>query len=80
MGNRVKNENDGSKKYSKTIDIVSYAVKVSGNGVICVFVAHFRSSDTFESLQISLTVNIHVSTKTCVTGSNFILHEALHIL
>ena len=38
------------KKYSKTIDIVSYALRVSVNGVICVFVVHFRSSGTFESL------------------------------
>ena len=35
------------KKSSKTIDIVSYALEVSVNGVICVFVVHFRSSDTF---------------------------------
>ena len=28
---------------SKSIDIVSYALKVSVNGVICVFIAHFRS-------------------------------------
>ena len=35
---------------SKTTDIVSYTLKVSVNGVICVFVVHFRSSDTFESL------------------------------
>ena len=34
------------KRSSKTIDIVSYALKVSVNGVICVFVAHFRSSGT----------------------------------
>ena len=27
------------------IDIVSYALKVSENGVTCVFVVHFRSSD-----------------------------------
>ena len=38
------------KKVSQTIDIVSYALKVSVNGVICVFVAHFRSSGTSESL------------------------------
>ena len=38
------------KKGSKTIDIVSYALKMSVNGVICVFVAHFRSSGTFVSL------------------------------
>ena len=42
MGGRVKNE--GAK------NIVRYALKVSVNGVICVFVAHFRSSSTFESL------------------------------
>ena len=34
------------KRSSKTIDIVSYALKVSVNGVICVLVAHFRSSGT----------------------------------
>ena len=38
------------KRSSKTIDIVSYALKVSVNGVKCVFVAHFRSSGIFESL------------------------------
>ena len=38
------------KKSSKTIDIVSYVLKVSENGVTCVFVVHFRSSDTFKSL------------------------------
>ena len=32
---------------SKTIDIVSYALEVSVNGVICVYVVHFSSSDTF---------------------------------
>ena len=31
------------KKSSKTIDIVSYALKVSVNGVTCVFVVLFRS-------------------------------------
>ena len=42
MGGQVKNE--GAKKglpkprSSKTIDFVSYALKVSVNGVICVFV------------------------------------------
>ena len=37
-------------KSSKTIDIVSYALKVSENAVTCVFVVHFRSPDTFKSL------------------------------
>ena len=36
------------KRYSKTIDIVSYASKVSVNGVICVFVVQFLSSNTFK--------------------------------
>ena len=35
------------KAFSKSIDIVSYAIKVSVNGVTCVFVVHFRSSGTF---------------------------------
>ena len=43
-------QNTKQRRSSKTIDIVSYALKVSVNGVICVFVVHFRSSDTFESL------------------------------
>ena len=47
MGGWVKNE---GAKSSKTVDIVSYALKVSENGVTCVFVVHFRSSDTFNSL------------------------------
>ena len=75
MGGWVKMKEQ--RKSSKTIYIVRYALKVSVNGVICVFVAYFRSSGTFESLLTSLTVNIHVSTKTCVTGNNFIMHKAL---
>ena len=39
----------GVKRSYKTIDIVSYTLKVSENGDICVFVAHFRSSGTSES-------------------------------
>ena len=43
-------KNEGAKKMSsKTIDIVSYALKVSVNAVKCVFVAHFRSSGTREN-------------------------------
>ena len=45
MGGRVKMK---ELKSSKTIDIVSYALKVSVNGVTCVFVVHFRSSYTFK--------------------------------
>ena len=45
-GKKMKNQ----KRSSKTIDIVSYALKVSANGVICVSVVHFKSSDTFESV------------------------------
>ena len=47
-GKTMKEQNQ--KKPSKTIDIVSYALKVSVNGVTCVFVDHFRSSGTSESL------------------------------
>ena len=35
---------------SKTIDIISDALKVSVSSVTCVFVVHFRSSRTFERL------------------------------
>ena len=42
--------NEQNKRSSKTIDIVSYALKVSVNGVTCVFVVHFRLSGTSESL------------------------------
>ena len=57
------------KRASKTIDIVSYALKVSENGVTCVFVVHFRS--TFQSC---------VHQNMCdVTGNNFILPKALGI-
>ena len=43
-----------SKKRSpKTIDIVSYASKLSVNGVICVFIVHFRSSDIFKVCQLA---------------------------
>ena len=45
MGGREKNE--GAKKSPKTIDIVSYALKVSINGVTCVLVVHLKSSDIF---------------------------------
>ena len=38
------------KNYSKTIDIVSYALKVGVNGVTCVFVVHLKSLGTFESV------------------------------
>ena len=38
------------KRSSKPIDIVSYTLEVSVNVVSCVFVVHFRSSDTFFSL------------------------------
>ena len=35
------------KSSSKTIDVVGYALKVSENGVTCVFVVNFRA--TFQS-------------------------------
>ena len=47
MGGQVMDgvKNEGAKKK----DIVSYGLKVNVNGVISVFVAHFRSSGTLES-------------------------------
>ena len=39
-GNKMKEQ---KKRSSKTIDIVSYGLKVSVNGVMCVFVTHSRS-------------------------------------
>ena len=39
-------EQKEQKRSSKTIDIVSYALEASVNGVTCVFVVHFRSSHT----------------------------------
>ena len=45
MGEWVKKKDQ--KRCSKTIDIVSYVLDVSVNGVICMFIVHFfRSSDT----------------------------------
>ena len=40
MGKKIK---EHKKVFQNHLDIVSYALKVSVNGVICVFVAHFRS-------------------------------------
>ena len=51
MGGQVKNE--GAKRCSKTIDIVSYALEMSVNGVTCVFVVHFRSSDKFKVCKLA---------------------------
>ena len=46
-GGRVKKLRS-QKRSSKTIDIVIYALKVSVNGVTCVFVVLFRSKKTFK--------------------------------
>ena len=43
MGTKIKEQ----KRSSKPIDIVTNALKLSVNGVTCVFVVQFRSSDTF---------------------------------
>ena len=50
-GRKMGKKLEEQKKTSKTIDIVSYALEVSVNCVICVFVVHFRSSDTFKSFK-----------------------------
>ena len=49
------------KKILKNIDIVSYAPKVSLNGITCVFVVDFRSSDTFK-----VYVSEIIAMSTCV--------------
>ena len=41
------------KRASNTIDIVSYALKVSVDGVTCVFVVHSRTSDTFKNNRLN---------------------------
>ena len=41
------------KKSSKTIDVVSYALKVSINGVTCVFVVLFRSKNTYNVCELA---------------------------
>jgi len=64
------------KRSYKTIDIVSYPLKVSINGVTCVFVVHFRSLDTFKVCKLASQL-----TSTCppkhVTGNISVLHKAL---
>ena len=59
----------------KNVYIVSYALKVSVNSVTCLFVVQVKKIHL--SLWTGLTVNIHMSTKTCVTGNNLILRKAL---
>ena len=60
------------KRSPKTIDIVSYALKVSENGVTCVFVFDFRSSGNWLN-----SSHPHVHQNMC--GNNFILHKALTV-
>ena len=52
MGGRVTKMKE-QKRSSKTIDIDSYALKVRVNGVMRVFVVHFRSSDTFKVCKLA---------------------------
>ena len=64
-------KNEGAKKKSsKTIDIVSYTLKVSVSGVKCVFVAHLFQVIRHKQLA-----------STCppkhMTGNNLFLHKAL---
>ena len=52
MGGRIQKLRS-KKRSSKTIDIVSYALKVSVNGVTCVSIVNFRSSDTFDFFKLA---------------------------
>ena len=58
-------------KSSQIIDIVSYALEMSVNGITCVFIVHFRFKKNIPSLSTGLTVDIHVSTIKCATGNFF---------
>ena len=49
-GGRVKNER---AKSSKTIDIVSYALKVSVNGLTCVFVLYISGKKIFKVCELT---------------------------
>ena len=48
-GKKIKEQ----KQSSKTIDIVTYILKVSEYCVKCVFVVHFRSSGTFKVCKLA---------------------------
>ena len=58
----------GRVKSSKIIDIFNYGLEISVNGVTCVNKQH-------TSMCSSITVNIHVSIKQCVTPRNVIMHK-----
>ena len=49
MGKKLKEK----KRSSKTIDIVSYALKVSVYGVTCVLVVLFRTKNTFKDCELA---------------------------
>ena len=64
------------KRSSKTIDIVSCALEVSVNGVTYVFVVHFRSPELLKFVNWLTSLRPYMSTKTCVTGNNMVLHKS----
>ena len=53
MGGQVVDGKKMSKKSSKTIDIVSYALKVSIDDVTCVFVFFFQVKKTFNVCELA---------------------------
>ena len=56
MSGQVKRTKEPKKKKkgsSKTIDIVTYALKVSIDGVTCVFVVIFRSKNIFKVCELA---------------------------
>ena len=52
MGGQL-NKLRSQKSSSKTIDIVNYALKVSVNGVTCVFLVLFREKNTFKVCELA---------------------------
>ena len=49
-GKKMKEQKKVFQNHIQGVYIVSYALKVSENDVTCMFVVHFRSSETFKSL------------------------------
>ena len=49
MGKQLMN----TRKSSEIIDIVSYALEMSANGIPCVFVVHFWLKNTFKVCKLA---------------------------
>ena len=72
IGGRIKNEGAKKDLQKAFIYIVIDASKVSVNGVTCVFVVHFRSSDTFKVCKLPWQFT-SVCLPKRVTGNNLVI-------